>query len=255
MRVTFLGTGAAGGVPLYGCRCAACTRARADKALARQPCCALIETDTTRILLDAGLMDLHQRFAPGSLDAMLLTHFHPDHVQGLFHLRWGVGDRLTVHGPKDSVGCADLYKHPGMLNFQTVRKFESFTLGDLNITPLPLIHSKPTLGYAVEGPGGARFAYLTDTLGLPPKSQAYLQNWGAFEMALDCSFPPRPAPGNHNDWDTALACIEAVQPTRAWLTHIGHTLDDWLLSHPPLFPETVYLAADGQIVDVIPTAE
>lgn len=200
-------------------------------------------------------MDLYQRFAPGSLDAMLLTHFHPDHVQGLFHLRWGVGDSLEVYGPKDSEGCADLFKHPGILNFQSVRKFEPFRVGDLNITPLPLIHSKPTLGYAVEGPDGARFAYLTDTLGLPPKSLTYLQGWGRFEMALDCSFPPRPEPGNHNDWDAALACIAAVQPTCAWLTHIGHTLDDWLLSQSPRFPERAFIAADGQIVDVTPAAE
>lgn len=255
MRVTFLGTGSAGGIPLYGCQCAVCVRAHTDMAATRQPCCALFETETTRILIDAGLMDLHQRFAPGSLDAILLTHFHTDHVQGLFHLRWGVGDKLTVHGPKDSEGCADLYKHPGILNFQSVRKFESFMVGDLKITPIPLIHSKLTLGYAIEGPEGARFAYLTDTLGLPEKSLAYLQGFGAFEMAVDCSFPPQPAPSNHNDWNTALRCIEAVRPSRAWLTHIGHTFDNWLLTDSPQFPECVFIAADGLAVDVIPAAE
>ena len=90
MRINFLGTGAAGGVPLFGCTCVACERARLDPVFVRRPCSALIESGNTRILLDAGLTDLHERFNPGELDAIVLTHFHPDHVQGLFHLRWGV---------------------------------------------------------------------------------------------------------------------------------------------------------------------
>lgn len=118
MRITFLGTGAAGGVPLYGCRCEACTLAMENPALRRAPCSALIETGDTRILIDGGLMDLHTRFAPGELDAILLTHFHPDHVQGLFHLRWGRGPRIPVLIPPDPDGCADLFRHPGILDFQ-----------------------------------------------------------------------------------------------------------------------------------------
>jgi len=82
VRVTFLGTGAAGGVPLFGCSCRACGRARLHKLRVRLPCSALVETADSRILLDAGLTDLHERFAPGDLDAIVLTHFHPDHVQG-----------------------------------------------------------------------------------------------------------------------------------------------------------------------------
>ncbi|MCT7654074.1 hypothetical protein MBH78_03345 [Oceanimonas sp. NS1] len=89
MRLTLLGTGAAGGMPLYGCDCVDCRRSQADPGLGRMPCSALLEWGEHRLLLDAGLPDLHRRFAPGSFDGMLLTHFHVDHVQGLFHLRWG----------------------------------------------------------------------------------------------------------------------------------------------------------------------
>jgi phosphoribosyl 1,2-cyclic phosphate phosphodiesterase len=251
MRVSFLGTGAAGGVPLYGCDCGACQRASAQPALARLPCCALIETETTRILLDAGLMNLGHRFPSGSLNAIALTHFHPDHVQGLFHIRWGVGQTITVWGPPDTEGCADLYRNPGLLRFNTTEKFSSFQVGDCLLTPLPLIHSKPTVGYAIEGPEGSRFAYLTDTLGLPPATESWLRAWSQFYMAIDCSFPPCEAPKNHNDLPAALAIIDRLQPKQAWLTHIGHGFDDWRLGDTSFsLPRGTSIAADGEVAEL-----
>lgn len=250
MRVTFLGTGAAGGVPLYGCACQACERARAQAQYVRRPCSALVECDGTRVLLDAGLMDLHERFEPGDLDAIVLTHFHPDHVQGLFHLRWGAGQSIRVISPPDSEGCADLFKHPGLLDFQTAHKFEPLLVGALTLTPLPLQHSKPTLGYAIEGRNGHRFAYLTDTLGLPPKSLDFLRGWGAFDMAIDCSYPPMDRPNNHNDWHVAQECALASGARCTWLTHVGHTLDNWLMQTSPSLAGHLQLARDGHSIDV-----
>lgn len=249
MRVTFLGTGAAGGVPLYGCTCAACKCAAADPRHVRRPCSALIEHGESRVLIDAGLMDLSERFAPGSLDAIVLTHFHPDHVQGLFHLRWGRSAPIAVYAPPDAEGCADLYKHPGLLDFRRLAKFEPQRIGGLSFTPLPLVHSKPTFGFAVEADDGLRFAYLTDTLGLPPQTEDFLKDWRADGMAIDCSYPPQnETPRGHNDWQHALAAIACVAPRRAWLTHIGHSLDNWLMGTQPVLPESVVVARDGEMV-------
>ena len=244
MRINFLGTGAAGGVPLFGCTCVACERARLDPVFVRRPCSALIESGNTRVLLDAGLTDLHERFKPGELDAIVLTHFHPDHVQGLFHLRWGVGTHIPVYGPPDSEGCADLYKHPGVLDFHALTKFEPVSIGTLTLTPVPLIHSKVTFGYAIESSSGIRFAYLTDTLGLPPRTETFLTDWHPHGLALDCSFAPQSEPKNHNDWTTALSVIDKVNPERAWLTHISHTLDAWLLGKGELSSRAA-IAMDG----------
>lgn len=251
MRVTFLGTGAAGGVPLYGCACPACARAAVDPRHVRRPCCALVEHGESRVLIDAGLMDLHERFAPGSLSAIVLTHFHPDHVQGLFHLRWGRGSPIPVYAPPDAEGCADLYKHPGLLDFRRLAKFELQCIGGLRFTPLPLVHSKPTFGFAIEADDGARLAYLTDTLGLPPHTDAFLKDWQADAMAIDCSYPPQEeTPRGHNDWPHALAAIAGVAPRHAWLTHIGHGLDDWLMVAGPTLPAGVSIASDGECVAV-----
>ncbi|MDP2065236.1 MAG: phosphonate metabolism protein PhnP [Burkholderiaceae bacterium] len=250
MRVTFLGTGAAGGVPLYGCGCTACKRAGDNPRYVRRPCSALVESGDTRVLIDAGLTDLHERFPPGSLDAIVLTHFHPDHVQGLFHLRWGKGLCIPVYAPPDSEGCADLYKHPGVLEFRALAKFEVFTIGNLTLTPLPLIHSRVTFGYAIESPAGGRFAYLTDTAGLPPRTLAHLQSWHADALALDCSHPPRTGPANHNDWTLAAEIVSSIAPGQAWLTHVSHELDEWLTDTTPVLPAGTTVAMDGDVIEV-----
>ena len=249
MRLTFLGTGAAGGVPLYGCGCPACARAGRDPAYRRRPCSALLESAGARILIDAGLTDLHERFPCGSLSAILLTHFHADHVQGLFHLRWGVGEATPVLCPADPEGCADLYKHPGPLDFRRLNAFEPHRLGPFEITPLPLIHSKPTFGYAVESTGGARFAYLTDTLGLPARTSHFLRRWGDFRLVLDATHPPIREPANHNDRTRALATIAETRPRHTWLTHLDHEHDAWRMGTASPLPPGVSYARDGECIE------
>lgn len=255
MHITFLGTAAAGGLPLFGCECPACVAAKTDATLARGPCSALIESGDTRILIDGGLIDLHKRFAPGELDAILLTHFHPDHVQGLFHLRWGKGDAIPVLIPPDPDGCADLFRHPGMLDFQPQVAFRAFEIGPFKITPLPLIHSKITFGYAFEHEDGCSFAYLTDTQGLPPETRDFLCAIRPDGLAIDCSFPPSAQPKGHNDWNLALKCIDDTGPARAWLTHISHELDNWRLNTNPELPAHIMVAADGETVNLTSGSE
>ena len=241
-----MGTGDAGGVPLYGCDCPACMRAQTSSEFRRRQCSALVEDGDTSILLDAGLTDLTERFPPGSLSAIVLTHFHPDHVQGLFHLRWGRGEPIPVFAPPDSEGCADLYKNHGLLDFRRLAKFERVSIGSLIVTPLPLIHSKVTFGYAIENSEGVRFAYLTDTAGLPPNTEQFLRKWRPTGLALDCSHPPREqASRNHNDWNRARTIIDRIQPEQAWLTHVGHELDGWLMKEPQDLPADIAVAMDG----------
>ncbi|WP_027859414.1 phosphonate metabolism protein PhnP [Marinobacterium jannaschii] len=245
MKITLLGTGDVRQVPVYGCDCEACYRARIDVSYVRRPCSALLESAGGRLLLDGGLSDLCQRFKPGDLDAILLTHYHVDHVQGLFHLRWGLGPTIPVFGPEDQNGCADLLKHPGMLAFQPpLNAFESIYFGDLQLTPLPLQHSKPTFGYLLRE-GDHSIAYLTDTVGLPPETEAYLKQHTPDLLVVDCSHPPTEIPPrNHNDLNMALAIHHSLQPGKTVLTHISHELDAMFAQKLIELPAGVYLAED-----------
>ena len=248
MRLTFLGTGAAGGVPLWGCSCTVCTRARIDVSYARRPNCAVIEAGEVRLLLDAGVMDVAERFPSGTLSAILITHFHADHVQGLFHLRWGFGE-LEVYAPHDSEGCADLYKNPGPLRFKHLSKFETFNVGDVCITPVPLVHSKPTLGYCIEH-NGARLAYLSDTRELPPATASFLTEWQPHAICLDCTYPPGTEGNlNHFDLPEVIAISKDFPNSNIVLMHIGHRLDEWLMSHPEAMMNHLILGRDNESVD------
>jgi phosphoribosyl 1,2-cyclic phosphate phosphodiesterase len=155
-----------------------------------------------------------------------------DHVQGLFPLRWGCGNFIPVYGPADEQGCDDLFKHPGILAFQPPFKpFETLELGGLLVTPLPLQHSKLTLGYLIQA-AGKSLAYLTDTVGLPPDADAFLRQVPLDLLILDCSLPPQPQmPRNHNDLTRALEIQQRLQPGRTLLTHISHHLDLWLMDN------------------------
>jgi phosphoribosyl 1,2-cyclic phosphate phosphodiesterase len=208
----------------------------------------VFEAGGVRLLLDAGVMDLADRFPPGELSAILITHFHPDHVQGLFHWRWGVGE-LDVFAPHDTEGCADLYKYPGPLKFRHLHKFSGFNVGNIRITPVPLAHSKPTLGYCIEH-NGIRLAYLSDSREIPPATKTFLTLWQPHTIFLDCTYPPGvEGKRNHFDLPEAIAISNIYPASNMVLMHVSHHLDEWLRTHPDALPERVVLARDSDTFD------
>lgn len=246
MQLTFLGTGGAQQVPVFGCECDICWRARRHPQFRRAPCSAMIRCDGQTTLLDAGT-DLQQQFAAGEISRILLTHYHMDHVQGLFPLRWGVGAPIPVYGPPDKLGCDDLFKHPGLLQFQPpLTPFESLSWGGLSITPLPLIHSKITFGYLLRGRQHA-VAWLCDTVDIPPETRDFLRQQSLEHLVLDCSYPPCESPENHNDISLAIGLHQQLAPRRSWLTHLSHQVDHWLQQNA--LPEGMAAAYDGLVLE------
>ncbi len=252
MKLTFLGTGNSAQMPVYNCDCVACARARNDERFVRRPCSALLQLGKAQWLIDSGLMDLTTRFPAGSLQGIFQTHYHADHAQGLLHLRWGVDLHLPVYGPPDEAGFADLYKHPGILDFsQPFHAFEARQFDGFHITALPLQHSKLTYGYLIRSEQGASLAYLTDTQGLDDEVRLFLRACQPQHCVLDCSYPPRPEPGrNHNDLTQALTIHQDIGAGTTWLTHAGHELDRYLMANPGSLPPGVRQAFDNQQIDL-----
>ncbi|MCV2401828.1 phosphonate metabolism protein PhnP [Marinomonas sp. C2222] len=247
LDINILGSGNAGQVPVWGCHCVACERARLDTSFQRGPCSLEIRTELGVTLIDAGVTNLAERYDFDDIQRIILTHFHMDHVQGLFHLRWSERpEKIPVFRPDDEKGADDLYKHPGVLDFQPpFVPFQTMEFKDFSITPLPLLHSKITLGYLIERQGIC-VAYLTDTVGLPDSTQRFLSNKTLDYLILDCSEPPTPsAPRNHNDINLALWTYNTLEPKQMILTHISHRLDCWLMEHADTLPSNMHIAKDG----------
>ncbi|MEH6442695.1 MAG: phosphonate metabolism protein PhnP [Oceanospirillaceae bacterium] len=262
--IEILGSGNASQVPQWGCDCAACCRAKLNSYYKRRPCSLCITTDLGVTMIDAGRTDLAEHYDFADVKRFVLTHFHMDHVQGLFHLRWAnSAQKIPVYRPNDVTGTDDLYKHSGCLDFQSPwQAFKKYNLGDMQITALPLIHSKPTFGYFIEL-ANTRIAYLTDTVGLPAATEFFLQQQSIDYCFLDCSDPPREssrlkpelAPSktpkrNHNDFTLALTIIAAIKPKQTILTHISHQFDCWLMQHSDKLPKNFSVAVDHQKITI-----
>lgn len=246
MRLTFLGTGGVWAAPVHGCDCTACAAARKDPSRARAPASALLEVAGLRLLIDAGRTDLVERFPPASLDGVLLTHFHADHCVGLTLMRWSLAEPLPVWCPHDPRGYDDLTKHPGRLRFQTCMAGSPFCIGPVTVTPVALIHSRPTLGWVIKH-GARRIAYLSDTRSLTEETYATLETGTLDLVVLDCTYPPDvPGARNHNDLNESEAILERLVPGRARLTHINHELDSYSQSATM----NALLANDQDVIEV-----
>lgn len=250
----FLGTGDSAQVPVFNCECQACFRARQNPSFRRGPSSALLQLGEQQWLVDSGRMDICELFANRTLHGILQTHYHADHAQGLLHLRWGVNTKIPVWGPADPVGFADLYKHPGILDFSaTWQAFEQRQIEGIRITALPLQHSRPTFGYVFEVHDRV-IAYLTDTVGLPKETSSWLKNKSIDYCIVDCSEPPRAqTPRNHNDLNSALAMCAGLSIETILLTHIGHEMDSWLMDYAHTLPASVKAARDDMRIEITET--
>ncbi len=195
------------------------------------------EGRTWRLVLDLGngALGQLQRFAdPTSVDAVLLSHLHPDHCAdlcGLYvmlhYLPTGrTGRRIAVHGPGGTarrIGRAYGGLEPdGMsseFEFLALQDGQSFQIGPFRVTPLLVNHPVEAYGLRVEA-GGRVLAYTGDTDSCPALSPLMT---GAALVLADCAFVDGRdgAEGVHLSGSRAAkAAVEAGGVDRLVLTHL-----------------------------------
>ena len=150
----------------------------------RSPCsCYLVEAEqdgrTWRILLDLGsgaLGRLHDFVDPLTVDAVFLSHLHPDHwfdMSGYYVMRKyhpsGAQPRIPVYGPRGTAKrmakAYGLPEKPGMTEEFSFREYADHapaTLGPLTVEVARVDH--PVDAYAIKvGCNGRTFVYSGDT--------------------------------------------------------------------------------------------
>ncbi len=246
MRLTLLGTGTSHGVPVIGCSCAVCTSE--DPRNQRTRSSAFVEVGGRSFLIDTATELRLQALRNGvrRVDAVLYTHEHADHVNGLDDLKAFnavLGGPVPCYGNRstaDALGERFDYAFAGTpwvgfiphLTFTVVeRPFEA--LG-IPITPVELRHGRiVSTGWRI-----GRFAYLTDTNGIPPASLALL---GGLDVMVVDGLRPRPHP-THFSIPEAVAVARELRPRRTLLTHLTHEVEHATVSET--LPPGVELAYD-----------
>lgn len=257
MKITILGCGASAGVPLIGCECAVCQSPNPKNTRTRVS--LLVESETTRILIDTS-PDLRQqalRAQIKTVDAIILTHFHADHVHGIDDIRsfnFHRNDVIPLYSDAETLARMQhsfsyVFREPPKDKHwfrpavvpRAIEAYQPFTIGDITLTPFWQDHGYvPSLGFRI-----GDFAYSTDVKDFPEESEEYLRNLICW--IVDCLTDQRPMP-THAHLPLSLKWIEKYQPQRSILTHMSHELDyDWLTQN---LPQAVEPAYDGMVLEL-----
>ena len=232
-----LGCGSSGGVPRLGGLWGACDPEN-PKNIRRR--CSLLITRTspageTRVLIDTS-PDMRSQLLDagvGTLDAVVYTHSHADHVHGLDDLRmivFNMRQRLQVWADGDTsndllgrFGYAFVQPkgspYPPICELNAIKG--DITVegagGPIVLTPFEVDHgSIEALGIRV-----GDVAYLPDVSSIPEPAWPHLQNldcWIVDALRRD----PHPT---HSHLANTLAWINKVQPKQAVLTNMHNDLD------------------------------
>ena len=255
-ELVFLGTGTSAGVPMIGCHCDVCRstdprdkRTRSSVAISQAGTRVLVDT-TPELRLQCVANDVH------SIDAVVYTHAHADHVMGLDDVRrfntvrggpldvWA--DERTFATLRTCFGYA--FKEPDPesklfrphLEPRLIEPGRPFTIGPMRWTPVPLLHGDmPILGFRV-----GRLAYCTDVSRIPESSYGLLE--GLDVLVIDALQWKKHT--THFTLEEAMAAARRLEAKQTWFVHMSHQLPHEATNRQ--LPENMQLAFDGQRVRV-----
>ena len=202
MKIKFLGTAAAEGLPAMFCHCENCERARkAGGKNVRTRSQTMIDG---KLIIDfpadAYMHELQHGLNYADIRYYLITHVHDDHF---YPLDFGYTNHGLGHVPEDHPGydvygsedilpgiqSLDAFPEMDYLRLHTLSPYETADIGDYRVTPLSSNHGTPHPYSYIISDGSRTILYLHDTGLLPEASMEYLLNAGiCFDLvSFDCT--------------------------------------------------------------------
>jgi phosphoribosyl 1,2-cyclic phosphate phosphodiesterase len=246
----FLGTSDSQGVPRWWCSCSVCTEARTTGKNARTRPSVLLESDNQKILIDAApefrLQVTRERI--DSIDAVILTHAHNDHILGLGDVadfaRW-TKKVIPVYAPLEVIPqIQERFPYLTKGNYPKLIPFEflddSRVFSSYQMTSHKVPHGFNGFSYGLCFANESMcWAYIPDSINLQD-----LTPWRNLDLLiLGTSFYKEEARlENRSVYDVreALGLIAELQPKQAIFTHLGHGVDSRKVA-----PQKTQYAFDG----------
>ncbi|MES2134538.1 MAG: MBL fold metallo-hydrolase [Bacteroidota bacterium] len=253
MKVTFLGTGTSQGVPILCCECEVCrSQNPKDKRLRSS---VLIQSSQANVIIDSG-PDFRQQLLRKdlkTLDAVVFTHEHKDHIAGLDEVKafnFFNKMRMPVYATErvqEAIKREFAYifaeeKYPGIpeIDLYTV-KDDPFTIKEIKFTPINVLHYKLLVkAYRVKD-----FTYITDANFISKEEKEKIK--GSKIIVLNAL--RREEHISHYTLQEAIDLLIELNPEKAYLTHISHQLGlhDAVSKELPGFIEIAY---DGLEIEI-----
>ncbi|MEI6682401.1 MAG: MBL fold metallo-hydrolase [Bacteroidota bacterium] len=252
MQITFLGTGTSQGVPVIACDCSVCKSADPhDKRLRSS---VSVIAGGKRIVIDCG-PDFRQQMLREdirSIDAILVTHEHKDHVGGLDDIRaFNYINRRaaevyasrkvqrTIKAEFSYAFAKEPYPGAPKINLHTIIN-TPFMVGDQKVIPIRARHYQHNFvfGFRI-----GDFTYITDAVEIGEREKKKIR--GTKILVLNSLRKQKHY--SHFNLDEALALMKEFSPEQGFLTHISHQMGTSEEVGREL-PANVRLAYDGLTV-------
>lgn len=198
MKLMYLGTAAAEGVPAVFCNCEKCVYARKVGGKEIRTRSGALVDDFLKIDMpaDGYMQSLLHGLDYSKLDHILITHTHEDHYCVLelnnrrkpFSQKAKTEKPLTVYGSIQAEAMIHPMLEEGVLEFKVLTAYEPVQIEDYTVTPLPAVHAfnEQAFFYLIEK-GDKALLYCHDTDEFTDEHIEFLKTKKVTMVSLDCT--------------------------------------------------------------------